>query len=60
MWNLLPLGMPRECATQDCGGAASWELEVDGIGSCYCNTCKEKIEKQQTDKFVGTVLGRLT
>lgn len=44
-WALLPLGMPRECDTQDCDGAASWELEVSGVASCYCQTCKDKIVK---------------
>ncbi len=48
MWGLLPLGMARECATKDCGGAAAWELEVGGVGSCYCNTCKEKISAGRT------------
>lgn len=46
MWSLLPLGMPRECATQDCGGAAAWEFEVNGVASCYCQTCKTKIDDQ--------------
>lgn len=45
MWNLLPLGMARECASQDCGGAAAWELEVGDVASCYCQTCKSIIER---------------
>lgn len=45
-WALLPLGMARECATQDCGGAATWELEVNDVGSCYCQSCKDAIDGQ--------------
>ena len=47
MWSLLPLGMPKECATQQCGGAAAWELEVNGVGSYYCQPCKDCIEGQR-------------
>jgi hypothetical protein len=45
MWSLLPLGMQRECASQDCGGAAAWELEAGSVVSCYCNLCKSVIER---------------
>lgn len=34
----------KACATERCGGAPSWRLEADGVGSNYCSGCKSKID----------------
>ena len=31
------------CATEDCGGAPTYRLEADGVGSNYCSGCHNKI-----------------
>ena len=45
-WTLLPLGMVRECTTEGCTTNAHHEMDVGGVASNYCSTCKAKIEKK--------------
>lgn len=46
-WTLLPLGMVRECTTEGCTTNAHHEMDVGGVASNYCSTCKAKIEKKR-------------
>lgn len=46
IWSLLPLGIQRDCATQDCERPAAYEMEAGGVGSNYCKPCSEKIKQE--------------
>lgn len=36
----------HRCASEGCGGQPTWRLEAEGVGSYYCDGCKEKIKSQ--------------
>ena len=48
MWSDLPIhecGYP--CATEGCQNLKWYRLEVEGVGSNYCESCHAKIERSE-------------
>lgn len=39
----------QRCATEGCGGQATWRMEAHGIGAEYCSGCKAEIDRPAED-----------